>query len=121
MLAPPHSLHSLRTSMPDYASFVYSTLGRAYRNLGNFSKALEHHKEHLTMVKEVGDRFREGAAYGSLGIVYCEQGDYAKAIEHHGQHLAIAKEVGDRAGEGGAYGNLGNAYDSQGEIGRAHV
>jgi len=91
---------AVRTSMPVYAYDVYYNLGRAYRNLGNFSKALEHHKEHLTMVKEVGDRFREGAAYGSLGIVYCEQGDYAKAIEHHGQHLAIAKEVGDRAVEG---------------------
>ena len=88
---------AVRTSMPVYAYDVYYNLGRAYRNLGNFSKALEHHKEHLTMVKEVGDRFREGAAYGSLGIVYCEQGDYAKAIEHHGQHLSIAKEVGDRA------------------------
>jgi len=86
--------------MPDYASFVYSTLGRAYRNLGNFSKALEHHKEHLTMAKEVGDQAGEGQAYGNLGIVYKSQGDCEKAIEYHTQDLVIAKEVVDRAGEG---------------------
>ena len=101
---------AVRTSMPSKAAWVYRILGNAYQSLGSFSKALEHHKEHLTMVKEVGDRFREGAAYGSLGIVYCEQGDYAKTIEHHGQHLAIAKEVGDRAGEGVAYNNLGTCH-----------
>ena len=32
---------AVRTSMPSQASFVYCTLGRAYRNLGNFSKALQ--------------------------------------------------------------------------------
>jgi hypothetical protein len=43
---------AVRTWMPGYASFVYSALGNAYQNLGSFSKALEHHKEHLTMAKE---------------------------------------------------------------------
>ena len=47
---------AVRTCMPGIASFVYKPLGRAYQNLGNFSKALENHKEHLTKVKEVGDR-----------------------------------------------------------------
>jgi hypothetical protein len=60
----------VRTSMPSNASFVYNTLGIAYQNLGSFSKALEHHKEHLTMAKEVGDRAGEGKAYANLGIAY---------------------------------------------------
>ena len=61
---------AVRTSMPSIASFVYCTLGSAYQNLGSFSKALEHHKEHLTMAKEVGDRAGEGKAYANLGIAY---------------------------------------------------
>ncbi len=84
---------AVRTLMPDYASFVDCTLGRAYQNLGSFSKVLEHHKEHLTMAKEVGDRAGEGRAYGNLGIVYKSQGDYAKAIENHTRNLAISKGV----------------------------
>ena len=89
---------AVRTSMPGKAAWVNSTLGRAYRKLGNFSKALEHHKEHLTMATEVGNRAGEGLAYGKLGIAYQSQGDYAKAFEHHTQHLAIAKEVGGGPG-----------------------
>jgi tetratricopeptide (TPR) repeat protein len=110
---------AMRTSMPSMAAGVYFTLGRAYQNLGSFSKALEYHKEHLTMAKEVGDRAGEGRAYGNLGNAYDSLGDYAKAIEYHTQDLAIAKEVGDRAGEGMAYGNLGIAYGSQGDFRKA--
>ena len=86
----------MRTSIPSTAAWVYGILGRACQSLGNFSKALEHHKEHLTIAKEVGDRAGDGQAYGNLGIAYDSQGDYAKAIEYHTQDLAIAKEVGDR-------------------------
>jgi tetratricopeptide (TPR) repeat protein len=110
---------AVRTSMPSKAAWVYCTLGRAYQNLGSFSKALEHHAQHLTMAKEVGDRAGEGQAYGNLGNAYQSQGDFSKAIEYHGQSLAIAKEVGDRAGEGRAHANLGCAYDSLGDYAKA--
>jgi tetratricopeptide (TPR) repeat protein len=107
---------AVRTSMPDMAAGVYCLIGNAYQNLGRFSKALEHHAQHLTMAKEVGDRAGEDAAYGNLGIGYNSLGDFSQAIEHHAQQLAIAKEVGDRAGEGAAYGNLGIGYQSQGDF-----
>jgi hypothetical protein len=51
---------AVRTSMPSKAAWVYCTLSNAYQNLGSFSKALEHHKEHLAISKEVGDRARGG-------------------------------------------------------------
>jgi tetratricopeptide (TPR) repeat protein len=110
---------AVRTSMPSKAAWVYCILGNAYQSLGSFSKALEHHKEHLAIAKEVGDRAGEGAAYGNLGIAYESQGDFSKAIKYHAQHLAIATEVGDRAGEGKAYANLGIAYQSQGDFSQA--
>ena len=84
---------AVRTSMPDKAAWVYSTLTRAYLSLGNFSRAIEYNVHHLAIAKEVGDWAGEGAAYGNLGNAYFSQGAYAKAIEHHTQHLAIAKEV----------------------------
>ena len=96
---------AVRTAMPGDASFVYSILGRASRNLGDFNKAIEYHAQHLAIAKEVGDRAGEGSAYGNLGNAYQLQGDFSKAIEYHTLDLAIAKEVGDRAKE----------------IGRAHV
>ena len=78
---------AVRTSMPNYASFVYSALGSAYQNLGSFSKALEHHKGHLTMAKEVGDRTGEGMAYGNLCNGYQSQGDRCQGM--------LCFEVGD--------------------------
>ena len=76
--------------------FVYKNLGNAYQNLGSFSKALEHHKEHLTMAKEVGDRAGEGKAYGNLGNAYQSQGGFSKAIEYHRRRrrLQTPKELG---------------------------
>jgi tetratricopeptide (TPR) repeat protein len=110
---------AVRNSMPSKASFVYSTLGNAYRSLGDYAKAIEYLTQSLAIAKEVGDRAGEGRAYGNLGITCFLQGDYGKAIEYHVQHLAIAKEVGDREVESGAYGNLGNAYDWQGDFSKA--
>jgi tetratricopeptide (TPR) repeat protein len=110
---------AVRTSMPGIASCVYCILGNAYGNLGNFSKALEHHTQCLAIAKERGNRAGEGGAYGNLGNVYQLQGDFSKAIEYQTQCLAIAKEVGDRAGEGKAYGNLGCVYESQGNFSQA--
>ena len=109
---------AVRTSMPCVAAWVYLSLGNAYQNLRNFSKAIEYHKQHLAIAKEVGDRAGEGNAYGNLGNAFESQGDFRQAIEYRTQHLVIAKEVGDRAGEGGVYGNLGNAYESQEYLGQ---
>ena len=86
---------AVRTSMPSNASFVYNTLGRAYQNLGDYAKAIEYHRQDLTIAKK-------GMACANLGCAYFSQGDFSKAIEYHSQDLAIAKEVGDRAGEGRA-------------------
>jgi tetratricopeptide (TPR) repeat protein len=89
---------------------AYGNLSNAYESLGDYSKAIEYHQEHLAIAKEVGDRAGEGTAFGNIGNTYQSLGYYSKAIDHHGQHLAIAKEVGDRAGEGTAHGNLGTCH-----------
>jgi len=73
---------AVRTLMPGNASFVYSNLGRAYQNLGNFNKAIEYQTQRLAIAKEVGDRAGEGAAYGNLGNAYESQGDFGKAIKY---------------------------------------
>ena len=61
---------ALRTSMPGVASFAYNILGNAYQSLGDFSKVIEYHTQHLAITKEVGDRAGEGTAYGNLGTCH---------------------------------------------------
>ena len=89
---------------------AYGNLGNAYDSLGDSQKAIEYHKERLTIAVEIGDRASEGGAWGDLGNAYHSLGDFQKAIEYHEKHLKIAKEIGDRAGEGRAYHSIGYGY-----------
>jgi tetratricopeptide (TPR) repeat protein len=91
-------------------------LGNAYVSLGDYSKAVEYHAQHLAIAKEVDDRAGEGVAYGNLGNAFVSLQDYSKAIQYYAQYPPIAKEVGDRAGEGGVYGKVGNAYSVAGGL-----
>jgi tetratricopeptide (TPR) repeat protein len=68
--------------MPDYASFVYSTLGNAYQSQGDFSKAIKYHTQHLAIAKEVGNRAGEGRAYGNLGTCHMLLNEYVKAVAY---------------------------------------
>ena len=94
----------------------YGNLGGAYGCLGQFKTAIDYHKQHLEIAKEVGDKAGEGTSYGNLGSAYGCLGQFKTAIDYCKQHLEIAKEVGDKAGEGTSYGNLGNAYGSLGQF-----
>jgi tetratricopeptide (TPR) repeat protein len=107
----------VRASIPGLAASLCGTLGIAYKSLGDFSKAIEHHTKWLAIAQEVGDRAGEGRAYGHLGAAYESLGNFAKAAKCHRQHLEIAKELGDRAEEGRAYGNLGSTYQALGDFG----
>jgi len=68
--------------MPDYASFVYSTLGNAYQSQGDFSKAIKYHTQHLAIAKEVGNWAGEGRAYGNLGTCHMLLNEYVKAVAY---------------------------------------
>ena len=83
----------MRTSMPDYASFVYSTLGIAYDSLGDSSKAIEYHTQHLAIEKEVGDRAGEAVAYWELGTCHMRLNEYVKAVAYFEAEHALATSL----------------------------
>ena len=91
----------------------------AYHKLGDFNRAIEYHKQNLSIAKELGDRADEGRAYNNLGMAYHKLGDFNQAIEYHKRYLSIAKELGDRADEGRTYNNLGMAYHKLGDFNQA--
>ena len=94
-------------------------LGIAYRNLGDYKKAIDYHLQSLAIEKEIGNRRGVAASLGSLGIAYHSLGDYKKAIDYHLQHLAISKEIGNRRGVAASLGSLGIAYHSLGDYKKA--
>ena len=98
---------------------THGCLGSVLYNMGKFKQARRHHKLHLEIARERGDKTGEENAYCNLGNAYRSLGDFKKAIEYHKQYLSIAKELGDNAGEGAAYCNLESDHHSLGDLKRA--
>jgi tetratricopeptide (TPR) repeat protein len=98
---------------------LLATLGLAYGDLGDTSKAISYSEQALEIMKEIGDRPGEGIALSGLGGAYYVLGDTSKAISYYEQRLQIAKEIGDRRNEGNALGNLGVAYGNLGDTNKA--
>ena len=93
----------------------------AYYQLHDFNQAVEYHKQHLSIAKELGDRADERHAYHHLGLAYYQLGDFNQAIEYLKQDLSIAKELGDRADEGRAYKKLASVYGMLGDFDQVEV
>src|ERR671932_1279481 len=97
------------------------SLGLAYRNLGDYAKAIEYHQQCLAIAREIKDRKGEGQSLANLGVAYHALGDYAKAIKYQQQRLAIAREIGDKNGEGQSLNNLGLTLLKQGNLTQAET
>ena len=85
-------------------------LGAMFSMRGEFKKAIDYHKQYLSITKELGHKEDERIAYSSLGIAFYKLGDFKKALHYHNLHLRKAKEAGNKAEEGCAYANLGLAF-----------
>ena len=68
-------------------------LGIAYRSLGDFSRAIEHHTQCLAIAKEVGDRAGEGDSGNNLGLALEKNGDLPAAARAFVQGLASKQRV----------------------------
>jgi hypothetical protein len=75
---------AVRGSEPRRAGFVFVTLGIAYHNVGDISKAIDCHTEDLKIAQEVGGRKTEGVAIGNLGAAYDELGEFENCVSVDG-------------------------------------
>ena len=75
---------------------AYNKLGSVCYALGDFNQAIEYHKQHLSITKQLGDRAGEGHAYENLGLAYHCLGDFNQAIKYAKQCLSIAGEPLER-------------------------
>ncbi|MFN6155666.1 MAG: tetratricopeptide repeat protein [Dolichospermum sp.] len=96
-----------------------TSLGNAYKSLGQYERAIAFHQQSLDIAKEIGDIQGESNSLNNLGNAYESLGQYERAIAFYQQSLDIAKEIGYIQGESNSLNNLGNAYDSLGQYQRA--
>jgi G-protein signaling modulator 2 len=96
-------------------SALYSQLGNAYYFLEDFSKAIEYHRQDLTIARQMGDKLGEAKSCGNIGSALKAMGQFDEAIACFRMQLDLARELGDRVLESRALYNLGNGYHSKGK------
>lgn len=96
-------------------SAIYSQLGNAYFYLEDYQKALEYHKQDVTLVHSIGDEAAEAKACGNLGNTYKMLGKFDEAAVYCRRYLELSRKLNDEVAEGRALYNLGNVYHMQGK------
>ncbi len=89
---------------------VLNNLGIAYKNIGQYSKAIECYNKKLKIVKSIPNELLEVSALGNLGIVHKEKKDYDEAKKYHELRLKLAKKLNNPILISNAYGDLGITY-----------
>ncbi len=90
-------------------------LGIACYNIGEFSAALEHYVQGLTLAQTMGDRNAEASFLNVIGLVHFRMGHSEEAVKKYSAALEIIMVIGDRRGEANATGNRGLVYWTLGE------
>lgn len=104
---------------PIFQAYNLSSLGNAYRNLGQVECAIKFYKEALMIFKDGDDHLGEGDCLIELGLVYRNLGQVEQAIACYKQALGIVLKVGDHSREGLYRGRLGSAHLSLGQFKQA--
>jgi len=85
------------------------SLGKCYRQTGNYDKAIEVFKKSLVLLQEVKSVLSSEAAL-QIGTAYYYKGSYNAAIENYFVALAISEKFNNKEGEGRTLANIGNIY-----------
>ena len=112
--------HSLYVQVNDIHGQLNSQLGigLAYKNLGQYSKALEAYDEAVRLPHE-NEPGADARLNLSIGAVCFSQGDYKKSAEFATKALAVAPSLHDAEIEGEALRLLGQTHYSLGEYTQA--
>ncbi len=102
-----------------YQANALNTIGTAYWNEGNYSRALDYYLQALQIREETKDKKGVGGCYGNIGNVYYLQADYPKALEYYFKGLKIGEELRDKNGTGLCLTNVGVVYFDQGDYQKA--
>lgn len=89
-------------------------LGKAYIQLGNNPKAIEHSNQALSLSEKTKNQVSTSVNLNSLAIAYRRQGQLLKAIEMYDRSLIIDRKI--FRSEATTLGNLGVAYRYLGNL-----
>src|SRR6185437_10141526 len=94
-----------------WVASALKTQGLAYKNKGNFPKALECQLNCLRVNEKLGNKKGIGNCYNSIGVIFKDEFNYVKALDYYLKALPIFESIKDKKGTRNCYGNIGVAYD----------
>jgi tetratricopeptide (TPR) repeat protein len=86
-----------------------------YQWTGQYEQAADHHRQALTLARQIGDRDDEARALNNLGDLYRRTGRYEQAVDHHRLALSRYQDLGDPHGQAKALNGLGEIARAVGE------
>lgn len=91
-------------------------LAAAYRNLDNYSKALELLFKTLELDKKNGSDINLATCYNDIGLIYYRINNYNKALENYLIGLKYGEKSKNLRILSNLYNNIGSAYHIQGQF-----
>ncbi|MDY0780350.1 tetratricopeptide repeat protein [Tenacibaculum sp. IB213877] len=73
--------------------FALNSMGRAYRNQSEYSKALEYHQRALKLAEITGNVDVQILTLNLIGVIYRRQDDIRNALDYHQSALSLAKKI----------------------------
>lgn len=94
---------------------IYTTVFKAFGRIYDYANAIRYGTELLAVLRESGDRMKEGMLTLKLGQLYRSDCRYEEAKDVLDEAVRIMKEIGFSQGEANAYTELGFMFQSTGE------
>src|SRR5262249_55526196 len=95
----------------------WSTLAQLHARNNNLPAALHAYGQQIALLRQVGDRRREGLTMLSIGSILVSMGELSEGNSHLLDAYKILHQIGERSGEAASLVNLGiiaqhhKAYD----------
>jgi CHAT domain-containing protein len=94
-------------------------LGIAYKNLGEYGRAMELQQQALAIKREVGDEIEIGKTLTNMGLIEEAKGNCGRALELYGESLEIFTRLKEPGFEASVLNNQGLCYDAVGDYRRS--
>jgi CHAT domain-containing protein len=114
ILAAARSSHSRK-----YEALALGQMGTAYKNLSDYTRAMELQQQALAIKRELGDEIEIAKTLSNMGLVEYDRGDCGKALGLYAQSLDIFVRQNKPQFAASVLNNQGLCYDALGDFPRS--
>ncbi|MBK9176570.1 MAG: tetratricopeptide repeat protein [Flavobacteriales bacterium] len=105
-----------RAGIPSGRFEAHTTLAVGSSMRSDYTTALTHLQQCLTVAQAIGDRKRQANTYSNMSNVYKNIGDLPMALEQLQKSLRIDQALDNKEGLAGTYNNIGNIHTELGDL-----